>query len=177
MERFLRSLGHLTPGRLLVVCWAAIVVLAVLMHVPILEGVATAAALAIFCGYPYALILGLPHGIVRPAVKAWASRLFVGFAIVLVLLPLALPQIPDGYSTPTSPHSVREWLEVVLAVAVNIVVFAPFFLGSAALNDLLRAMREERILKSIPNFLALYFGLFGGLLYVHRRVREVLHAG
>jgi len=30
--------------------------------------------------------------------------------------------------------------------------------------------------ESVPNFLALYFDLAGGILYVHSRVREVLHA-
>ena len=177
MERFLLTLASLTPARLLLLLWVVVAVMTVLIYVPAFEGVATAAGLVLLCGYPYVLILGLPEGVVRPAVRAWAHWLFRGFCILLVALPLVLPLVPDGYSTPSSPKTAREWLEIIVALAVNVVVFAPFFLGSAALNDLRRAAHQSPTLESIPNFLALYFGLFGGLLYVHRRVREALDVG
>jgi hypothetical protein len=177
MERFLLTLARLTPARLLLLLWALVAVITAVIYVPALEGVATAGGFILLCGYPYVLILGLPGGVVRSSVRTWARWLFIGFCIFLMALPLVLPAMTEGYSTPSSPGSAREWMEIVAALAVNIVVFAPFVLGSAALNDLRRAAHQDPPMESISNFLALYFGLFGGLLYVHRRVREALDVG
>jgi hypothetical protein len=85
---------------------------------------------------------------------------------------LAIPFLPNGYSTPIPLAAPIEWMEVVFAVAVNVVVFGPFFLGAAALNDVRHAMKQPTVLDSIPNFLTLFFGMFGGLLFAHRAIRQ-----
>jgi len=139
-----------------------------------LEGVATAAALCLFVGYPYVVILGLPPGIVRPSIKSLARWLFVGFVGVVLTLAVAIPFLPEGYETPRNPQSGHEWLELFFGITSVFVVFLPFFLGAVALNDARRYMRQDPTMETVPNFLALYFGCVGGMLYVHRRVREVL---
>jgi hypothetical protein len=141
-----------------------------------LEGVAAAAAFSLIVGYPYVLILGLPVGIVRPSIKTTTRWLLVGFVGFALTLAVALPFYPKGYETPMNPQTLREWLELLFAMLSLAVVFPPFFFGAAALNDARRYMRQSPPSASISNFLALYFGIAGGLLYVHRRVREVLDA-
>jgi len=174
MGRLLQRLAVLSPRSLLVRWWVLLLLLGLLSLVPPLEGIATAAAFCIFVGYPYALILGLPGGIVRSSIRFVARWLLMGFIGIILVMAVAIPFLPDDYATPTNPSSWQEWLEVALGAASVVVIFSPFFLGAAALNDTRRYMRQDSTLESIPNFLALYFGLFGGLLHVHRRVREVL---
>jgi hypothetical protein len=59
-------------------------------------------------------------------------------------------------------------------IIVNIVIFAPFFLATAALNDLRKSVSGQPAFESLANFLAFYFWLFGGLLYVHKQVQAAL---
>jgi hypothetical protein len=177
MEALLRYLATLSPRKLLLSCWAVLLLLSLLLLFRPLEGIATAAGLCLIAGYPYVLILGLPSGIVRPSIKVTARWLLVGFVGVVVALAVGIPFLPEEYKTPTSPQSGREWLELLFGVLSVAAIFPPFFLGAAALNDTRRYMRQDPTLESIPNFLALYFGFAGGLLWVHRRVREVLRAG
>ena len=150
---------------------------AALSTIHVLRGLGPAVGLLFICGYPYLVILGLPDGVVRIRVKSWARFLFIGFLGLLILLAVLAPFFPEGYATPLAPQTVREWLELLLGVAVDVVVFGPFFLGSAALNDSRRAMKQDPTLESFTNFIALYFGIFGGLIYVHGRVRECCLTG
>ena len=167
-------LATLTPKQLLLASWVMLAAAGVLTTFRAFEGVAVAVGLLLLCGYPYALILGLPNGVVGASLRAWTRALFFGFLLALALLAVLGPFLPTEYS---APGLVTQWLRLLAALAINIVIFAPFFLGAAALNDLLRAARKDLTLQSIPNFLALYFGIFGGWLYVHRRVREALDVG
>ncbi len=59
-------------------------------------------------------------------------------------------------------------------IIMNIVIFAPFFLATAALNDLRKSVGVQQEFDSLPNFLAFYFWLFGGVFYVHRQVQAAL---
>jgi hypothetical protein len=177
MDAVLRKLARLTPGNLLGYFWISAVVLAAMTSVKLLEGVATAALLLMFVGYPYVLVLGMPKGIVRPAITKWARLWFVVLLGVATFLAIAVPLMPEeGYSTPVPPNTLRQWFEVGFALVGNVAVFSPFFIGAAALNDTRGALRQSAELESIPNFLALYFWPFGGILHIHRRVREVLAA-
>lgn len=177
MSRVLLMFATLTPGRLLLASWVVWFAAGILTAIPPLEGVAVAVGLFLVCGYPYIVILGLPYGVVRTKLRAAARILFFGFLLALSVLVVLLPLTSGEYSPPANPHSLSGWLELAAGLALNIVLFAPFFLGAAALNDLWRAARQDPTLQSVPNFLALYFGLFGGWLYIHRRVREALDVG
>jgi hypothetical protein len=177
METLMRGLAMLPPRKLFLSWWAAMILLSLLSLIRALEGIAIAAALCLIVGYPYVLILGLPVGVVRPLIKSIARWLLVGFVGVVLTLAVAIPFLTEEYKTPTSPQSGREWLEWSFGLLSVAVIFLPFFLGAAALNDTRRYMRQDPTLESIPNFLALYFGMAGGLIYVHRRIREVLNPG
>jgi hypothetical protein len=176
MVAVLKRLARLTPGKLLGYFWLAAFALAAIASVKMLEGVATAALLLIFVGYPYALVLGMPRGIVRPALMNWARCWFLVLLGVAGFLAIAVPLLPEGYSTPVPPSTFRHWVEVGFALLANVAVFSPFFVGAAALNDTRVALKQSAALESVPNFLALYFWPVGGILHVHRRVREVLGA-
>ena len=176
METILQQLARLTPGKLLVSFWACAIALAALSSVKALEGVSLAAMLLMFSGYPYAIILGMPRGIVRPALRNWSKPwllvLLCAAALIVVLAPFA----PDeGYQPTVPPTTLRQWLETALALVVNISLFSPFFVGAAALNDTRRATNQSATLESIPNFIALFAWPYGGALHVHRRVRAALH--
>jgi hypothetical protein len=114
--------------------------------------------------------------VVRGSIQSIARWLQVGFALVLVCMAIFIPFLPEGYSTPRAPRSAVEWFEQVFAIVACVVIFSPYFLGAAALNDARRHLGQDPTRESVPNFLALYFWPFGGLIHVHRRVREVLHA-
>lgn len=174
MAVLLQSLAKLSPTELLFRWWFLFCFLGLISLSPPLEGLAAAGAFALFVGYPYILILGLPPGIVRPSIRSAARWLLLGFVVVALVMAVAIPFLPDNYATPHNPGSLRDWAELAFGLAACLVVFSPFFLGAAALNDTRHHMRQSPTLESIPNFLALYFGPFGGLLHVHRRIREIL---
>jgi hypothetical protein len=176
MQTILRNLAAHSPGELLFVGWAVLLVLSLVALVPALQGLATAASLCLVAGYPYVLLLGLPNGVVRNSIRIAARVLFVGFVCVLVVLATVIPFPPSGYAPPISPESWREWVEFMFGILAGTVVIAPSLLGAAALNDTRRYLQQDPKRESLPNFLALYFCAFGGILHVHRRVRELLTA-
>lgn len=177
MPNLLQNLASLTAKQVLAVFWAAALILSLINAANALSGAASAAMLLMYCGYPYVVILGLPRGIVRPALLKWCRPWFAVFVGFVAILTVASPFIPEsGYQTPQSPATARDWTEVALAVVVNIAVFSPFFVGAAALNDMRWSQGQRAWGDSIPNFLALFFWPFGGAIHVHNRVRAVLHA-
>jgi hypothetical protein len=176
METLLRRLSQFRPSVLLLGFWICEALLAALATVRGLDGVATAVTLLLFGGYPYAVVLGMPEGIVRRPLIMWSrfcSALLLGCGALVAVVQPFLPETFQGLENSEAPW---QWLGVGVGIAVNVAVFPGFFVGAAALNDTRRAMRQDPMLESIPNFLALYFWPFGGVLHVHRRVREVLNA-
>ena len=171
-RRCLFGLARMTPGRLVLSMWLCVFAASALTAFQPTAGLGTALVLAVFSGYPYALILGMPEGVIRKGIVSAARKMLAAFLLLLLLLVFVVPFFPNGYSTPMTPTTPTEWMEYILGLAVNAVVFGPFFLGAAALNDVRQAMKQPTAFDSIPNFLTLFAGLCGGLLFAHRPVRQ-----
>jgi hypothetical protein len=86
---------------------------------------------------------------------------------------VGIPLLDESAERP--PISTLAGVGIMAAVIiVNVVIFAPFFLATAALNDLRKSVSDQPAFESLPNFLAFYFWLFGGVLYVHKQVQLAL---
>jgi hypothetical protein len=163
-------LAHKTPGTLLAYAWGALILLTPLAYVRVTSGIAAGAGLLIVAGYPYLVALGLPAKIVRPRVRRTAKRLFVALIVAAVMAVVTIPFLDE----PVERHPISGLASAGVAIAVamiNVAIFAPFFLATAALNDLQKSLGVRRSFASITNFVALYFWWFGGVFYVHRQVQ------
>jgi hypothetical protein len=173
MERVLRLLAHKSPGTLLAYAWVALILLSPLAYLSVSSGFAAGAGALIFVGYPYFVSLGLPVHIVRSRVRGTAKLLFGALLVAAVIGVVAIPFLDEAAEG--APISSLAGAGIMAAVIiVNIVIFAPFFLATAALNDLRKSVGVQPAYDSVPNFVALYFWLFGGVFYVHRQVQAAL---
>lgn len=177
METLLQRLSEHSPGRLLGFAWVSLAFLSLLAQVPIIGGVAVAVTIVLFVGYPYLIVLGLPARIVRPTVRSRARFLFNGLLLLAVVAAVLISLFPEGPSSSEGPmEPLPAFLLFVAVVASNVVIFAPFFLATAALNDVQRHQRGGPLEASLSNFVAIYFWLFGGIFRIHPRIQVVLHA-
>lgn len=171
LQRLLPLLLAFSPLKLLFFWWALLLFLNLLSLIPYFEGIALAAGVCLFCCFAYLVVLGLPDGIVRESIRSVTRGLLWGLIAIMVLMSIAIPFLPSGYSTPTNPESFRHWIEFAVGLVSVVVVFAPFFLAAAALNDVLRHLGTNPTLMSLSNFLAVYCCPVGGLLVIHPKLR------
>ena len=177
MEALLQRISGHSPSQVLGFAWVTFVFLSLLAQVPIIGGVAVAVGLVVFVGYPYLIVLGLPARIVRPTVRSRARFLFKGLLLLAVVAAVLIPFFPEGSSSSEEAMApLPAFLLFVAVVTICVVVFAPFFLATAALNDVRRSQRGGPLEGSITNFVAIYFWLFGGIFRIHPRIQVALHA-
>ena len=173
MEPVLRLLAPKSPGMLLMYAWASLLLLGPLAYVRATSGLATGAGALVLIGYPYMVALGLPSDKVRPRVRSAAQLLFSAFLVLVVIGIFAIPFLDDPAEG--RPVSGLAAVGVMAAVVlVNVVIFAPFFLATAVLNDVRKSIGVHQALDSLPIFLGFYFWWFGGVFYVHRQLQTAL---
>jgi hypothetical protein len=173
MGRALQLLARRSPGMLLIYVWAALITLSTLAHVRVTSGFAAGAGALTLVGYPYLVALGLPADKVRSRVRRAAKLLFGALLLLVVIGIFAIPVL-DGSAEGAAVSGMAAVGIMAAVVTVNIVIFAPFFLATAALNDLRKSAGVHNAFDSLPNFLAFYFFWFGGIFYVHRQVQSAL---
>ncbi len=176
MDTALRSMAEVSPGRILFLSWALLLLCQVIGGVPYLKGPAAAAAFTTFVAYPYIVASGMPAQWVRPRVKNWARLLFRSCFPTMLLLALWTP-MASAIESKVPAGRIAATVLMVLVGWVCVVTFAPFFLATIAIRDAQRSKDRRFFLGSaVPLFCSLYFGLFGGLIYCHPKIQELLDA-
>jgi cation transport ATPase len=143
---------------------------AALQAIPALSGLGASVGLGVVCGYPYVVALGIePHPSKEPF-KLVLKVLLVLFIAALFAVAVLVP-IEHGYTssieaTPEHPA----WF--LAALLLNVSLWGPLFLATHVLDERRRRLGHYSHLQSIPTFLGLFYGIFGGYFYVHRLIRE-----
>lgn len=187
MAGVLRALAALSPGQLILWSWVVMFACSALGHVGALDNLGTAVGLLVLIGYPNVVALGLPAQRVSPGTRRWALVFFVGTCLLLLALGTGIPSfdldvnldlaaVASGAIAPPqiAPQTILGAL--IGLVAVSVVLVAPFLLATAALNQARRSLGEPGADESVRTFFALNFAVFGGYVFVHRRVQATLAA-
>ena len=170
MQKLLDQILTLTPGQLLKRSWLALLVCSAFSGLPKLEGLAAVLGLTVFVGYPLIVILSLSN---KKSISHKIARLLalVFIACSLVLIS-GFPQVFSSLIQTGVYQLKNSWAVLVFMILFNASIFIPLFLATHVLDVARQKNGTYKPLDFIPTFLGFYFGIFGGMLYVHRLVRE-----
>jgi len=175
MKRALAYVVTLTPKQVLLRVWALLLVAMVMSGIRPLSGLASALGIVVIVGYSYLVILGATSSSAR--LKRVARTLCAFLIAFAVGVTAALPFLEARNMEAEAPGSVQDWVGLAIVGPVNIAIFAPFFLATHVINEARRAKGVQKPFDGFLTFISLYFGLFGGLIYAHRLVREFFGEG
>ena len=140
--------------------------------IPVLSGVGLVVSLTALVGYCYTVILGMPGA--GSTSRRIAKVLGIVLAACAVILVAAIPFMSFGMKGAWEvPPLIDGWTINVYGLVLDIAIFLPFFVATHVIDIARQIKGYYKPLDYLGTFLGLYFGLFGGLLYVHRLVREV----
>jgi hypothetical protein len=164
MQRLLRYLCEVTPGRLLLRVWLALLGIAVVQSLiphPITAFLGLIGALLAMFGYSIVVVIGLrPHasGLARGIVRCSALA-FVGLAVLAAL--------DSGRGHAGEPPT-------LVGAIVLLFVLAPSFVATHVVGEARRAAGLYKPTDFIGTWLVLYFFAFGGAWWARRQVRAVV---
>jgi len=178
MPRALGLLLRYRPSQLLLGFWAVLFLAAAASEWIPLEGVATSVILAMWFGYSYLVVLGLPVGTIRNSVRATGRLLsWVFMAVVIATMVPAFQESGLSSINIAECWDSARWPRILVGLGINATLFVPPILATMALNDARRRARLEPNFASIPTWLAFLALPFGGVLYVHSQLRQALNVG
>lgn len=122
----------------------------------------------VLVGCPLVVLLGLPrrfvgHRIVRISI---ACAIVDCFLLLFALVRMFILGVVDN----SAAGAVLQLLGAVIVLGA----FLPFFLATHVVDEASRAVGIYKALDFIPTFLSIYAFLFGGVFYLHNRLRLIL---
>jgi hypothetical protein len=171
MSRILRWFVATRPGWLFGIFW--VIVLLGLFRFGAEQNKVLSDIFSLLCGIvlvgcPLVVLLGLP----RRFVGRWTLRISIAcgvvdcFLLLLALLAIFIPSMTDDSASGTA----LQWLGSVVVISA----FLPFFLATHVVDEASRSVRIYKPLDFIPTFLSIYAFVFGGVFYLHKRLRIIL---
>jgi hypothetical protein len=129
---------------------------------------ATISAMIVF-GYPFLLIFGFP--------APYSSKITRRFSIVSLAV-LSLICIASSIESPWMDEDpiTTSWVKITIAVPVQVIVFAPFFVATHVLGEVRRSLGIYKPFDSIGACISLFFFPFGGMFFLHRSVASAVQS-
>ncbi len=133
---------------------------------PVLLALGVALNAAITWGYSFLVIFGFPE----PYRTPWRRRIALASGALLCVVILAVAMTPPpGLPMP-------EWLRVVLGLPLIALLFAPFFIATAVVDDARRAIGQYLIGDCIGTWVGIFGYPLFGVFIIQQRVAGVLSA-
>jgi hypothetical protein len=164
----------LQASDLIVPFWLLSLLSAFTGNIRAIGDLAGALVMLMYLGYPCAIILGVPAGVVRPEVVRRA-RWIIAILCAAAIAALAARMImgPGHYTVSGIPANATDWGVVAIVLFGQGLLVSLIGHGSAALGDISAAAKLRRPGDSLVNFFNLLLWPYGGAVRVQRILKTV----
>lgn len=134
-------------------------------HHPVLLMLAGITGVLCLFGYPFLIIFGFPKPYSTASSRgvALAAAVVLGLAVVTSMLELQIAQL-----------SMPGWWQPLVCVPVVALVYAPFFLATAIIDNARRAVGQYKVLDFIGTWICVLGYPVWGVFFIQRSIASTL---